>query len=251
MAHHSTTRSTTGRTLLGAAWLLAPLAALGAAAALTTSGCQVAPAATAEHGAFLFSNYCAPCHGPTAGGKPEIAAPAIAGLPAWYIESQLDNYRNAIRGAHFDDLEGMRMRPMSLTLATDTDVEAVAGYVSSFAPSPGPATLQGGDIEAGKTTFNTVCAACHMPTGVGIEAVGAPTLLVQPDWYLYKQLGKFHEGIRGADPKRDLRGSQMRVNLLQLIERKMQEPQAANLSPEQVLDPIRRDVVAYIQTLRK
>lgn len=248
MAH--STRSSTAGSLLGAVWFLVPLAAVSAGLTVGTA-CQVAPAATPEHGEFLFSNYCAPCHGPTAGGKPEIAAPAIAGLPVWYVAGQVQNYRSGVRGTHFDDLEGMRMRPMSLTLGTEIDVTAVSMYVAGLPPAPGPATIEGGDVEAGKLTFNSTCAACHMPTGEGMEAVGAPTLLVQPDWYLYKQLGKFHEGIRGADANRDLRGNQMRVNLLQFVDRKMQEPQAANLSAEQVLDPIRRDVVAYIQTLRK
>ena len=55
---------------------------------------------------------CASCHGDNGTGQANIAAPNIAGLPAWYVEAQLVKYRSGIRGAHPDDLEGLRMRPM-------------------------------------------------------------------------------------------------------------------------------------------
>ncbi|MEZ4234642.1 MAG: c-type cytochrome [Myxococcota bacterium] len=246
-----------------AGWLLTPVVALGIAMGLSSgSACRVAPAATPAHGDMLFSNYCAPCHGSDAAGKPEIAAPAIAGLPQWYVERQLRNFRHGVRGTHFDDIEGMRMRPMSRTLETETDVTAVAMYVSALAPQPGESTVQG-NAEAGKVTFTTVCAACHMPTGAGMDPspeilagpietqrTMGPTLLVQNDWYLYKQIGKFQAGIRGVDAKHDA-GVQMRTQLLQTLEAKAKEPAAAGQSAEQVLDPLRSDVVAYIQTLRK
>lgn len=196
------------------------------------SGCQTAPAATVDHGEYLFSNYCSQCHGAGAVGKDAIAAPSIAGLPDWYILEQLHKYRGGVRGAHFDDLEGMRMRPMSLTLGTEVDLQAVAMYVASLPPSPAPSTLQGGDPVKGKTLYTT-CNACHGPEAVGNVALGSPPLTVQNDWYLVKQLGKFKSGVRGANT-RDLRGAQMR-------------PMAATLPDDQAM----KDVVAYVQTLRK
>lgn len=195
------------------------------------AGCQVAPAATVDHGEYLFSNYCAQCHGSDAVGKVRISAPAIAGLPDWYVTEQLHKFRGGVRGTHFDDLEGMRMRPMSLTLGTETDITAVSMFVASLAPTHAEPTLTGGDAEKGKQLYVT-CNACHGPEAAGNPVLGSPPLTVQNDWYLIKQLGKFKAGVRGANSK-DLRGGQMR-------------PMAATLPDEQAM----KDVVAYVQTLR-
>ncbi len=75
--------------------------------------------ATAEpdlaRGAELFQ-LCAQCHGAEAHGNEMFLAPSIAGLPQWYVVMQLHEFRQGYRGHHFDDISGMRMRPMSLTL---------------------------------------------------------------------------------------------------------------------------------------
>lgn len=195
------------------------------------TGCQVAPAATVDHGEMLFSNYCAPCHSADGSGKPNVAAPAIAGLPDWYVLEQLHKFRAGDRGTHFDDIEGMRMRPMSMTVRSETDLQALGLYIAALPPRPAAATLTG-DAEKGKSYYTT-CAACHGPEALGNEAVGSPPLTLQQDWYLVTQIGKFRKGIRGADPQ-DIRGAQMRP--------------MANTLPD---DAAIADVVAYIQTLRK
>jgi cytochrome c oxidase subunit 2 len=159
----------------------------------------VAPAATVDHGAFLFTNYCAQCHGAAGQGLGDPLAPSIAGLPDWYVVEQLGKFRSGVRGTHFDDLEGMRMRPMSLTLRDETDVQAVSMFVASLAPVPGAPTLEGGDAARGKTLFTT-CTACHGPEAAGNQQLGSPPLTVQSDWYLAKQIGKFKAGVRGANP---------------------------------------------------
>ena len=217
---------TASRTLL-----LAVFTAAASVALWGQTGCQVAPAATADHGAMLFTNYCAPCHGEAGQGKANLSAPSIAGLPQYYVTEQLHKFRNGIRGTHFDDLEGMRMRPMSLTLRTETDIEALAIFVSGLQPQRHEVTVQG-DPAKGKNHYTT-CAACHGPDAAGMEAVGSPPLTLQQDWYLVKQIGKFRAGIRGANPQ-DVRGAQML-------------PMANTLPDEQAI----ADVVAYIQTLRK
>jgi cytochrome c553 len=201
-----------------------------AAGALTwNTGCQSAPAAGPERGEYLFTNYCTPCHMGNGAGKPEVAAPAIAGLPVSYVERQLFNYRNDLRGYHFDDIEGLRMKPMSRTLMSDTDVKTVAAYVSQMAPHR-PAPSLDGDAEKGKALYTT-CSACHQPDGLGNEALNAPPLVNTHDWYLVTQLKKFKGGVRG---QRDAIGKSM-------------APMAAGLTDEQAM----KDVVAYVQTLRK
>src|SRR6267378_13981 len=103
-------------------------------------------------GQQLFA-LCAQCHGGDAGGSPETLAPAIAGLPAWYVAGQLLKFRSGGRGTHFDDISGMRMRPMSMWLRSDEDVANVAAYVASLLkPNPAP-TLTGGNAETGKQRY--------------------------------------------------------------------------------------------------
>lgn len=203
--------------------------------ALSSSGCQTAPLPTADRGKHQFDNYCLPCHGADGQGKPEIAAPSIAGLPVWYIEGQLQKYRTGLRGSHFDDLEGMRMRPMSLTLGSSADVTAVATYASKLR-SIQPPTSQGmgGDAAKGAPLF-AACATCHGSDGKGMEEKQAPPLTEQYDWYLVRQLQKFKDGVRGYDEEQGSNAYQM------------QAVWAQTLADEQAM----KDVVAHIQTLRK
>ncbi len=206
---------------------LALIVAVGLAA---PPGCASAPAATPERGQVVYSNYCAQCHKADGVGQESVGAPSIAGLPEWYVYEQLTKFRSGVRGAHYDDIEGLRMRPMALTLRTDDDVRAVSMHVASMPPVGTVATVHG-DTAKGAAAFAT-CTACHGADGRGNEALGAPPLTLQPDWYLVRQLGKFKAGVRGANPK-DVRGNTMR-------------PMAATLVDEQAM----ADVVSHVMTLR-
>ena len=190
-----------------------------------------AAAQDVERGRQLFQ-LCSQCHGETGAGNADYLAPEIAGLPQWYVESQLTKFRSGQRGQHFDDIAGMRMRPMSLALENDEDVKAVAAFVASLAPvSPTP-TLSGGDPAKGQVLY-APCAACHGPDGNGVEAVLGPPLAHQSDWYLLTQLVNFRAGVRGTKPG-DTTGALMR-------------PMSMTLADEQAM----RDVIAYITTLAK
>jgi len=50
--------------------------------------------------------------------------------------------------------------------------------------------------------------ACHGADAMGNEALGAPPLMHQRDWYMLVQLEKFKTGVRGAHPE-DVTGGQM------------------------------------------
>ena len=158
-------------------------------------------------------------------------APSLAGLPQWYIETQLEKFQDRVRGDHPDDVMGLRMAPMSRTLRSDEDLSAVAAYIASLpAHTPEP-LLDGGDPERGKQFFTTTCVACHGPDAMGNQQMSAPPLRYASDWYLHRTLGKFRAGIRGADPA-DAQGALMR-------------PMSLTLPDEQAL----KDVVAYIHSL--
>lgn len=172
---------------------------------------------------------CASCHGARGEGRPEYEAPAIAGLDEWYVRAQLEKFRSGARGAHADDVQGLRMRPMARQLDGHEDVEILAAYVASLPPANPPSTL-GGNAEAGRAAYAT-CAECHGEDARGNAERGAPPLHRASDWYLLAQLKKFKDGVRGTNPA-DETGAQMR-------------PMALGLADEQAM----RDVIAYIATL--
>lgn len=184
-----------------------------------------------ERGKALF-NLCMNCHGQEGhGGNPTIGAPAIAGLPEWYIAAQLEKFAKGIRGKHPDDTAGHLMRPMARTLVNGDDIKIISNYVSSLKPATPPATV-GGNAEKGKTYF-PVCMSCHGPQGAGNQALNAPPLQISNDWYLVNQLMKFKGKQRAANAKTDPVGATM-------------APMAATLPDEQSM----KDVITYIQTLK-
>jgi cytochrome c553 len=203
-----------------------PLAA--AALVWLVTGCSTGSSPSAAHGKELFKT-CVPCHGEKGAGNETLRAPSIAGLPEWYVRAQLAKFKGAIRGAHPDDAEGARMRPMARTLYHPGDVESVAEYVSSMPTVPVGATLTG-DPTAGQAHY-AVCLACHGPQARGNEALHAPPLADRADWYMLAQLEKFKNGLRGMDP-RDTTGTMMHAMAMTLPDQKAM-----------------LDVVAYIKTL--
>ena len=184
-----------------------------------------------ERGADLY-RLCAVCHGESGAGKEDLGAPAIAGMAQWYLEAQLNQFRDGMRGTHFDDIMGMRMRPMALTLMRDGDVEAVSAHVAAMPVVKPEASVTGGDVASGKAIYTATCVACHGANGTGNQGMmGAAPLSGSSDWYLYRQVENFRKGVRGSRPG-DQGGALMRPMILQLAD-----------------ELAIKDVVAYIVTL--
>lgn len=87
-----------------------------------------------------------------------------------------------------------------------------------------------GNAAVGAANY-AVCSACHGQQGEGQQALNAPKLAGQSDWYLKKQLLNYKSGARGAHQD-DQYGKQM-------------APMAATLANEAAID----NVIAHIQTL--
>lgn len=200
-----------------------------ALATLVVAGACFEPKDQLARGAELYES-CMPCHKADGSGKPEVLAPSIAGLPAWYVEAQLTKFRAAKRGYHFDDVAGLRMRPMALSMPTADDVKTVSAFVSQMPRVTHAPMVQGGDASKGQQLFAT-CTACHGADGAGNQAMNAPAIAGADDWYLLEQLGKFKKKVRG-DPAIDAVGATMQA-------------MTATLPDEQAM----KDVVAYIKTL--
>ncbi|HJP31638.1 MAG TPA: c-type cytochrome [Candidatus Latescibacteria bacterium] len=190
---------------------------------------QVATASDMERGEELYE-LCAQCHGGAGEGDQTVAAPSIAGLDQWYLEAQLDKFRQGMRGMHPDDATGLRMRPMAVTLIHEGDVADVSAYVANMPPVLPPPVNSGGDVTRGKALY-VVCATCHGPQATGDVKQKAPPLVRSSDWYLLTQLQKFKSGLRGTDP-RDVSSLLMR-------------PMAMALPDDQAM----KDVIAYIMSL--
>jgi len=196
---------------------------------LNLSGCRLGAMDAATRGQEVFET-CVPCHNSDGSGNPAVGAPNIAGMKEWYVERELEKFRTGVRGMYFNDVEGMRMRPMALSLTSEADVKAVAHYVETL-PSVQHASSLPGDPKAGEALYAT-CGACHGDNGAGNQDLGAPRIAGVDDWYLATELRKFKSGVRGANPK-DREGRLMR-------------PMARGLANEDAV----RNVVAYVETLK-
>ena len=213
------------------------VAAFSAAASLllgaVLSGCGV-PASGADRGEALFDT-CAPCHGDDGAGNEELQAPAIAGASDWYIEYQLQKFKDGARGYHYTDTTGLRMRPMSRALLSDADIPSMAAYIVSL-PIPDPAPTFEADTEAGEADYTALCANCHGVDGRGVDSpvpeLAAPSLLHLNDWYMSSSLRKYRDGVRGALAG-DLAGATMRAPVTGMSDERLD------------------DITAYVMSLQR
>ncbi len=159
----------------------------------------------AEKPAELYK-LCTSCHGHQGEGNRGVGAPAIAGLPEWYIKAQLDKFNSGARGAHPRDINGLRMRPIGRTLEAGSR-QFMARYVSALPKAVVAETVKG-NLAKGEATYQ-VCKACHGAQGEGNPELSAPPLTVQNDWYLLTQLKNFKARYRGYDAAQDTSGSTM------------------------------------------
>lgn len=111
---------------------------------------------------------------------------------------------------------------------TKLAMSALAALVGLYSAG----SMAAGDAAKGKTLFAT-CGACHGANAEGLEALNAPKLAGQEEWYIIRQLENFKNGVRGANPK-DTYGMQM-------------APMAQTLPDAQAM----ADVAAYIKSLAK
>ncbi len=180
--------------------------------------------------AAMDDRYCTTCHGADGIGNIGIEAPRLAGMESWYLKRQLENFRAGIRGTHAEDIPGLEMQPMAAKL-TDESIADIIDYVGGWEYVAAAATIEG-NVNQGRTAFQS-CAACHGANAEGNEALGAPALAGQNDWYLVTQIKNFRNGLRGTH-QADTLGSQM-VAMVR------------SLRDEQAI----LNVVSYINTLQK
>lgn len=159
-------------------------------------------------GEAKFLTLCVSCHGTYAQGIQTMNAPALAGNDAWYLDRQLNCFRNGARGVDPDHSPGLQMAAIAKTITSDAEVKALGAYLASLPERREEPTLQG-DAVVGKQVYHMICSSCHGTNAKGIEALYAPNLTVLNDWYVVDQLRQFKYGSRGTH-KGDAYGPQMR-----------------------------------------
>ncbi len=187
-----------------------------------------ASAQDAEDGADGYK-LCAGCHGFSGEGNQLVDAPSLGGRESWYLERQIRNFRDGVRGHSGDDAPGRNMAAMVRGLESDEDILDIVAYIGTL-PTPSHEQTIDGNAENGRNVYAT-CIACHGASGEGNAALNAPALTGIEDWYQLAQLEKFRSGTRGADTS-DLYGMQM-------------APLARSIADEQAM----HDLLAYISTL--
>jgi cytochrome c553 len=143
---------------------------------------------------------CMSCHGAEGAGDGAAAFARLAGLPAWYMYKQLQDYASGSR-------PNQVMTDIAKQL-TDAEMRSVSSYYAVVeAPFPAvperPITqaLQwGGQLAAvGSVTKGIpACVNCHGPDGFGLPP-SVPYLSGQHADYLALQLSLWRQGVRKND----------------------------------------------------
>ncbi|OUD13244.1 cytochrome-c oxidase, cbb3-type subunit III [Thioflexithrix psekupsensis] len=115
-------------------------------------------------GERLFLTYCTACHGSDAGGNPGYPnlkdGDWLWGDSPQAIKTSIAKGRNAV----MPDAKTNNLQP--------EEVDHVIEYVMQLSGREVNAEL----AQKGQAVYGKVCVACHMPTGTGMHALGAPNL---------------------------------------------------------------------------
>ncbi|TJY58785.1 cytochrome c4 [Sinimarinibacterium sp. CAU 1509] len=170
--------------VLLAALLFAPLSVWA-----ETAGQDPFTQGSAEAGAAKAA-VCAACHGP-GGNSSNPAWPKLAAQGSSYIYAQLKQFKS---GARVNALMAGQVAALS-----DDDMRNLAAYFAAQPASPGVASesavahaqplYRGGDAARGVPA----CAACHTPTGTGVEAAAYPRIGGQHADYVAVRLKAYRD----------------------------------------------------------
>jgi len=185
--------------------LVLALLALSLGRAPLSLGADASTLATAGNGRGAAP--CNSCHGAHGEGMRAAGYPRLAGMPAAYLEEQLDEFASAGRPSTV-------MQPIATALSTG-ERRAVAMYFAGLkvsapqartgpAPVPdrGAAEVARGAILAATGRWSVglpPCAACHGPEGTGV-GTRFPALAGQPEVYLASELHAWQAARRAPGP---------------------------------------------------
>lgn len=117
------------------------------------------------YGKGIFGDNCAACH--QTGGQGVIGHYPNLIDDAWLWGSETADLETTIRKGRMGNM------PAHAASFSDEEITQTANYVLALSGESVDATAS----EAGKKLFNTKgCSGCHMPTGVGMKALGSANL---------------------------------------------------------------------------
>ena len=85
-----------------------------------------------ENGKAYYNMICGACHGPGAVGIESLNSPKLVGMQDWYIERQLHNFRDSIRGVEPGDTFGAQMQQIAVDIPDDKTVQDLIAYLNSL-----------------------------------------------------------------------------------------------------------------------
>ena len=81
---------------------------------------------------------CGACHGADAGGIQATNAPRLRGMSDWYLATQLEHFRDGVRGGHPQDAYGSQMALFAAMLRDDQSIHDLLAYIDTL-PAAGAA----------------------------------------------------------------------------------------------------------------
>jgi cytochrome c553 len=136
----------------------------------------------ASHGAALYLQNCARCHGQGAIGDARNVIPALAGQREAYLIKQLADFTELERESQ--DMHAIVARAALNEPQAWTDV---AAYLSKLPAVQFPETADGEGVELGEAIFHEQCASCHEEDARGDDDGFVPSLRDQHYSYLVRQ----------------------------------------------------------------
>jgi cytochrome c553 len=137
----------------------------------------------ASHGAALYLQNCARCHGQGAIGDPRNVIPALAAQREAYLIKQLADFTELEREGQ--EMHGVVARSPLNEPQTLADL---AAYLSHLPATRAVETADGKGVELGEAIFQEQCAACHEKDARGDDDGFVPSLRDQHYSYLVRQL---------------------------------------------------------------
>jgi len=162
-------------------------AAYAAVASQAAPKSAVASQTQVEQGKQLFLEGCSSCHGMAAQGSSD--GPSLIGVGSAAVDFQVGSGRMPMAGP---GIQAVARKPVY----DDTQIAALAAYVSSLGPGPSiptadKLTTSGADLAMGGELFRTNCAQCHSVSGKGgalSQGRWAPSLMGASNKYVYEAM---------------------------------------------------------------